>query len=78
MNLTRICLIMFYDFMVKEYGDIVYNINKKYCEKNKIDVYNSTTILEANSLYNYKKENYFNNENELLENKYMFCFICRS
>jgi len=38
MNLTRICLIMFYDFMVKEYGDIVYNINKKYCEKNKIDI----------------------------------------
>jgi len=38
MNFTRICLIMFYDFMVKEYGDIIYNINKRYCEKNNIDI----------------------------------------
>jgi hypothetical protein len=34
----RVCLLMFYDEAIKTYGDINYAINKKYCEKYKIDI----------------------------------------
>lgn len=34
----RNCVIMFYDDNIKDYGDINYNINKKYCEKYNLDI----------------------------------------
>lgn len=40
----RICLLMFYDDNIKEYGDITYQINKKYCEKYNIDIIVSNKI----------------------------------
>lgn len=42
----RVCLIMFYDDAIKNYGDINYAINKKYCEKYKLDI-----ILSNNKQY---------------------------
>lgn len=34
----KVCLLMFYDDAIKNYGDINYAINKKYCEKYNIDI----------------------------------------
>jgi hypothetical protein len=47
------------------------------CCQNNIDIFNSTTKLEDNSLYNYNYENYFDKNNELLDNEYSF-FIKRN
>jgi hypothetical protein len=46
------------------------------CCQNNIDVFNSTTPLEGNSLYNYNHNDYFDENNQLLENPYSF-FIKR-
>jgi hypothetical protein len=46
------------------------------CCQNNIDVFNSTTPLEGNSLYNYNHHDYFDENNQLLENPYSF-FIKR-
>ena len=43
----NICVIMFYDDNIKNYGDINYNINKLYCEK-----YNLKIILSHEKKYN--------------------------
>jgi len=34
----KICMVMFYDNNIKEYGDINYKINKLYCEKYNLDI----------------------------------------
>jgi len=39
----KVCLLMFYDDVIKNYGDINYAINKKYCEKYNIDIIVSHT-----------------------------------
>jgi hypothetical protein len=39
----KVCLLMFYDDAIKNYGDINYAINKKYCEKYNIDIIVSNT-----------------------------------
>ncbi len=39
----KVCLLMFYDDAIKNYGDINYAINKKYCEKYNIDIIVSHT-----------------------------------
>jgi len=46
------------------------------CLVNGIDIFNSTTILEGSSLYGYNHLNYFNENNELKDDKYSF-FIKR-
>jgi hypothetical protein len=38
----KVGVIMFYDDRIKEYGDINYNINKKYCEKYNLELILST------------------------------------
>jgi hypothetical protein len=42
----KICVVMFYDDKIKIYGDITYEINKKYCEKYNLDI-----ILSNNKKY---------------------------
>ena len=37
----NICVVMFYDDNIKNYGDINFNINKKYCEKYNLDIIRS-------------------------------------
>jgi hypothetical protein len=34
----KVCVIMFYDDNIKSYGEINYEINKKYCEKYKLEL----------------------------------------
>lgn len=43
----KLCLLMFYDNNIKEYGDICYNINKLYCDKFNIDI-----VLSNDKKYN--------------------------
>jgi hypothetical protein len=47
------------------------------CEHYNISIFNSMSRLEGNSLYQYKTENYFNQEGGLLDLPSVFCFICR-
>ena len=42
----RVCLLMFYDDNIRDYGDINYKINKLYCEK-----YNLDLILSKEKTY---------------------------
>ena len=42
----KVCVVMFYDDKIKNYGDITYEINKKYCEKYNLDI-----ILSNNKKY---------------------------
>jgi len=46
----KICILMWYDNGIKEYGDIAYNINKIYCEK-----YNYSIIKSDNREYTDRK-----------------------
>jgi len=39
----KICVIMFYDEAIKNYGELNYKINKKYCEKYNLDIILSNT-----------------------------------
>ena len=39
----KICLLMFYDEAIKEYGYLNYKINEKYCKKYNIDIILSST-----------------------------------
>lgn len=39
----KVCVLMFYDEAIKEYGSINYEINKKYCDKYGLDIILSTT-----------------------------------
>lgn len=48
------------------------------CEKNRISVFDMTTKLEGESLYQYNRQHYFDDKNQLLENDSVFCFICRN
>jgi len=34
----KVCLVMFFDDNIKDYGNITYEINKKYCEKYKLEL----------------------------------------
>ena len=34
----NICVVMYYDDCIKNYAEINYNINKKYCEKYKFEI----------------------------------------
>jgi len=43
----KICIVMFYDYKIKNYGEINYKINKKYCEKYNLDI-----ILSNEKKYN--------------------------
>lgn len=43
----KVCLIMFYDDKIKNYGEINYKINSKYCEKYNLDI-----ILANEKRYN--------------------------
>lgn len=43
----KICVVMFYDNKIKNYGEINYEINKKYCEKHNLDI-----ILSNEKKYN--------------------------
>jgi hypothetical protein len=47
------------------------------CCQSGIDVFDSLSYLEGESLYRYKRENYFDDGGELLDNPSVFCFICR-
>jgi hypothetical protein len=47
------------------------------CEQSEIDVFDSMSYLEGESLYRYQRENYFDGSGELLDNSTLFCFICR-
>jgi hypothetical protein len=69
------------------YGDYKHEENNDYwfnsetqleyiCIKNNIDIFNSTTKLEDNSLYIYNHVNYFNEENKLKNDNFSF-FIKR-
>jgi hypothetical protein len=44
----KICVVMYYDAAIKEYGDINYNINKMYCAKYNIPIFLSNTRTYAN------------------------------
>jgi hypothetical protein len=44
---------MFYDDNIKSYGDINYNINKKYCEKYNLDI-----ILSNTKIYKYRSSHW--------------------
>jgi len=46
------------------------------CCQNNIDIFNSTTQLEEKTLYNYNHQDYFDENNQLLDNQYSF-FIKR-
>lgn len=49
---------------------------KQICIENDIDIFDSYTKLEVDSLYNYNENNYYNN-NELIKNNNVFFFIKR-
>jgi len=34
----KVCVLMFYDDTIKNYGELTYEINKKYCEKYNLDI----------------------------------------
>jgi hypothetical protein len=44
----RICVVMYYDEAIKEYGEINYNINKLYCAKYNIPIFLSNTRTYSN------------------------------
>jgi hypothetical protein len=48
------------------------------CEYNEISIFDGTTRLEGESLYQYKKSNYFDDCGALLNLPSVFCFICRN
>jgi len=41
---SDIAVVMWYDDAIKDYADLTYNINKKYCDKHKIPLYKSDKI----------------------------------
>jgi hypothetical protein len=45
----RICVLMYYDNNIKNYGDINYIINKKYCEKYNLDIILSNNQKKYNN-----------------------------
>jgi hypothetical protein len=47
------------------------------CQIKQVSLFNLTTRLEAESLYHYENNKYFNYEDKLLPNPSVFCFICR-
>jgi hypothetical protein len=47
------------------------------CEKKGVDVFDSMTQFEGESLYQYRSENYFDSSGNLLNNSSVFCFILR-
>ena len=48
------------------------------CLQNNITIFDSTILLEDNSLYKYNNDNYFNENNKLQEDLQCLFFICRS
>ena len=44
----KICACMFYDDNIKDYAEINYKINKRYCDKNNIDIILSNTKIYEN------------------------------
>jgi hypothetical protein len=38
----KVCVVMFYDDNIKSYGELNYEINKKYCEKYNLEIILST------------------------------------
>lgn len=49
----RVCVVMFYDSNISEYGDINYKINKIYCEKHNLDLImsNEKTYTNRHSMW---------------------------
>jgi Nucleotide-diphospho-sugar transferase len=48
----NVCLVMFYDDRIKKYGDVNYEINKKYCEKYRINlIHSSEKKLKKHSMW---------------------------
>ena len=43
----KFCILMWYDELVSSYGDINYEINKKYCDKNNIELIRSNERLHS-------------------------------
>lgn len=48
------------------------------CHYNGISIFDGTTRLEGESLYQYQKSNYFDDCGRLLDLPSVFCFICRN
>jgi len=48
------------------------------CKINEISIFDSTTLLEDKSLYDFQDNNYFNNDNNIADNLHCLFFICRN
>lgn len=48
------------------------------CKVNEISIFDSTTLLEDKSLYEFQENNYFNNDNNIADNLHCLFFICRN
>jgi hypothetical protein len=50
---------------------------KQTCIESGLDVFDSTTLLEGKSLYDYCAPDYFDKNGKLIQSNDFFCFICR-